>query len=991
MCVPSIDIVYTWVNGSDPEWSLIKNKYKDEYLERIHPKKRVGTTASATSNFTPKVNSASTSNSTAHNNGTLSPSPSLDGSEEPSVGSDNRYRDNEELRYSLRSIFRFSPWVRNIYIVTANQVPWWLNMEHPRLHMINHNEIFPNPNDLPTFSSPAIESNLHRIPGLSKKFVYFNDDVMLGAPTWPSDFHSPSTGQKVYLSWEVPKCSDGCSDSWIGDGQCDLACNNTRCLWDLNDCENTTAATTNTGRGGGHHHSGRRSHTFYCASGCALNWVGDKVCDSKCENVECAWDGGDCGIEKLWDGTLFGVDVDSSSSERTTAMGGGWVVLSSDEHTSSSTTSIASPVDQLQLEHGNATLETDEERAMSEQVAALILQIHKNSGTRTPTTTSPESLDKLPTPPLDEKSGEESTTNYTNPSARRPLPIYFVRSGMSSMYINMSSIFPSFPLNFGTVLKATHNGPNVLGNAIVLQHYKVMVLLFQTDEDAKNRGRSVVNIQVEGSVLVKELGDENGTVVNTTYRPVHIEFELSTNAAGKDDIGVVVGTELEEKEEEEEVRERGRRRRKRENAGKENRRVVIRVRNDTVSPNETKWNHTVARQESLGSSAIYLPGDLSAGIVRLSNLTKTMNLVNDDASSTGAPPPIGAPPSSSTPTRRRLLARRRSFSPAPLPLPSQEQKNQLGRRRRHLLDIYGDSLVNVNMMYHARFGKMARKVPAHMPHMIDVDVMDELWSEYPTKFAKTSGRRFRGGEDMQFSFAHFYWLIHKVPEKDLQSIWNHDLDADGDGRLNTNELRSLAAIVEGKAPEESTIRDITTCMRPANVEDITEETLDGTVRMKKTTYPHATFGQFMECARAVQGVKEKWRAPPTHTIMDLDEVTFEMIGDDYNHTKEQLDGIRARRTKFVCVNDDMHNPSKELQDMLHDFYEALFALPSPFELPAGQRNPYLYTDKMRSYYNQQQQRHWWTNAVVFCFIVCVILRGYFQQRERGHEASVQSN
>ena len=33
--------------------------------------------------------------------------------------------------------------------------------------------------DLPTFSSPAIEANLHLIPNLSEHFLYFNDDLLL--------------------------------------------------------------------------------------------------------------------------------------------------------------------------------------------------------------------------------------------------------------------------------------------------------------------------------------------------------------------------------------------------------------------------------------------------------------------------------------------------------------------------------------------------------------------------------------------------------------------------------------------------------------------------------------------------------------------------------------------------------------------------------------------------------------------------------------------
>lgn len=94
--------------------------------------------------------------------------------------SSNRYRDSSELRFSIRSLVKNAPWVRHIYIVTDNQIPHWLNLETTQLSIVTHEEIFPNKSHLPVFSSPAIESHLHRIPGLSKKFIYFNDDVFLG-------------------------------------------------------------------------------------------------------------------------------------------------------------------------------------------------------------------------------------------------------------------------------------------------------------------------------------------------------------------------------------------------------------------------------------------------------------------------------------------------------------------------------------------------------------------------------------------------------------------------------------------------------------------------------------------------------------------------------------------------------------------------------------------------------------------------------------------
>lgn len=58
-------------------------------------------------------------------------------------------------------------------------------------------DIFQNHSHLPTFSSPAIETHIHRIPGLSQKFIYLNDDVMFGKDVWPDDFYSHSKGQKV--------------------------------------------------------------------------------------------------------------------------------------------------------------------------------------------------------------------------------------------------------------------------------------------------------------------------------------------------------------------------------------------------------------------------------------------------------------------------------------------------------------------------------------------------------------------------------------------------------------------------------------------------------------------------------------------------------------------------------------------------------------------------------------------------------------------------
>ena len=224
--------------------------------------------------------------------------------------SSNRFADNSELKFSLRSVDKFVPWVRKIFIVTNGQIPNWLDLNHPRIKLVTHQEIFTNQSHLPTFSSPAIESHIHRIPGLSKKFIYMNDDVFFGAPVWPDDFFTHSQGQKIYLSWAVPNCNEGCPASWINDKYCDKACNVSACDYDGGDCLGSQAnkkggswALQNTAQ---RFANSRMSE--YCFPGCAINWVGDRYCDGNCNHKECAFDGGDCGVQNF--NMLFSYTLD---------------------------------------------------------------------------------------------------------------------------------------------------------------------------------------------------------------------------------------------------------------------------------------------------------------------------------------------------------------------------------------------------------------------------------------------------------------------------------------------------------------------------------------------------------------------------------------------------------------------------------------------------------------------------------------------------------
>lgn len=131
-----IDFVILWVDGSDPLWQKQKNAYLDQTVEDDRPQ---------------------------------------------------RYRDFDFLRYWFRGVEMFAPWVRKIHFVTWKHLPDWLNTAHPKLHIVNHADYMPG-DYLPVFNSDALELNLFRIEGLSEKFVYFNDDVLLIDKTDPKDF-----------------------------------------------------------------------------------------------------------------------------------------------------------------------------------------------------------------------------------------------------------------------------------------------------------------------------------------------------------------------------------------------------------------------------------------------------------------------------------------------------------------------------------------------------------------------------------------------------------------------------------------------------------------------------------------------------------------------------------------------------------------------------------------------------------------------------------
>lgn len=138
---PIIDFVVTWMDGNDENWRREKRQYES---------------------------------------GTDTLDSGTDDREE-------RYRDWELLAYWFRGIEKYAPWVRTIHFVTWGHLPKWLNVNHPKLHIVRHEDFIPK-QYLPVFNSNVIELHMHRIPGLAEHFVYFNDDIFITGQVKPEDF-----------------------------------------------------------------------------------------------------------------------------------------------------------------------------------------------------------------------------------------------------------------------------------------------------------------------------------------------------------------------------------------------------------------------------------------------------------------------------------------------------------------------------------------------------------------------------------------------------------------------------------------------------------------------------------------------------------------------------------------------------------------------------------------------------------------------------------
>jgi len=143
-----VDAVITWVDGADPKLKAKQAQY-----------------------FTPN--------------------------DKDDITSAGRFADSNEIYYCISAILKNAPFINRIFIVTDDQNPAVIEQikatfgpeSADKITAVDHKDIFAGYEQyLPTFNSISIETVLHRIPDLSERYIYFNDDFMIAKPVDEADF-----------------------------------------------------------------------------------------------------------------------------------------------------------------------------------------------------------------------------------------------------------------------------------------------------------------------------------------------------------------------------------------------------------------------------------------------------------------------------------------------------------------------------------------------------------------------------------------------------------------------------------------------------------------------------------------------------------------------------------------------------------------------------------------------------------------------------------
>ncbi|CAM4454025.1 unnamed protein product [Lepidochelys olivacea] len=919
----------------------------------------------------------------------------------------SRFEDNEELRYSLRSIERHAPWVRHIFIITNGQIPSWLNLDNPRITIVTHQDIFQNLSHLPTFSSPAIESHIHRIAGLSQKFIYLNDDVMFGKDVWPDDFYSHSKGQKVYLTWPVPNCAEGCPGSWIKDGYCDKACNNSACDWDGGDCIGNSGGSRYIAGGGGGGGAGNGppwqfgagiSGVSYCNQGCANSWLADKFCDQACNVLSCGFDAGDCGqdhFDELYKVTLQqnqtqyiipkgeylpyfsfaeiakkGIEGAYSDNPiiRHASVANKWKTIHLVMHSGMNATVI----------YFNLTFQDKNDEEFKMQIAVEV-DTREEPKLNTSSTQKSDTFIKI-TPSVSEAEmifediPEEERfprvrkrPNNTKESFLEDVVMPAVNVSFLPEDVRLALWNLDLKLENGDI---THKGYN-LSKAALLRSFQMLPTMTKTKEMPGMERKGIYDdVKEQKNLTIWHKPDKD--LISGKREAVTKKHEAvpSKSVATKNTVVTM----------------------------KVNRQFPLKSISESMPVIQNMGNKNGSREKILNAlipKETHKSKDIG-NVETVEEKKKEMEINKPHAN-------VDTAGSKVLPGRK--LQYYTGSDQGFLPWEKNKYFQDLldeeealikemsyftdGKRiGRQLKDTFADSLRYVNKLLNSKFGFTSRKVPAHMPHMIDRIVMQELQDMFPEEFDKTSFHKVRHSEDMQFAFSYFYYLMSAVQPLNISQVFD-EVDTDQSGILSDREIRTLATRIH-ELP--LSLQDLTSleqmlinCSKalPSNITQI------NVIPPTQESYydpnlPPVTKNLVTNCKPVTDRIRKAYKDKNKYRfeIMGEEEIAFKMIRTNVSHVVGQLDDIRKNPRKFVCLNDNIdhnHKDAQTVKAVLRDFYESMFPIPSQFELPREYRNRFLHMHELQEWRAYRDKLKFWTHCVLVTLIVFTVISFFAEQ------------
>ena len=784
---------------------------------------------------------------------------------------ENRFFDNDELKYSMRSLEKYAPWIRNVYLVTNGQVPSWLNLTHPKVKLVTHADIFLNKSHLPTFSSPAIESHLHRIKGLSKRFIYFNDDVLLGKKIYPDEFFTLSRGFKFHLAWALPGCNPKCPNSWINDGYCDKACNTSECDFDGGDCDRNKTSNR-----GSPYDNARLAFVnqsqlvfpgFYCSPGCSTSWLADRYCDNACNNKNCAFDMGDCGLAKF--NELFEVKLFDSAPKGESSLL---------EKTLSLPTQITAFYLNFtcnEAEHSIRILNANYEENKLVRTISVVNKFHVLTVLLMPSANSENATSE----------NEEMFKIYLNANLNNSLV-----SSSSDLNMTLTVKLNAYAGTFETELNSSTpvNNENLITTG-----------LSSAKKTTKNNTIKIDYNELNPKNVHKKLNIDKRENITQLY-PANVKFSFKLLQNLYENYFEYL------------------------NYSHANEYISDDGFHYKLKRFQDKLNNQV-KKSYLDLLENFDKNKLDAGDKQdrllydllFSNDTALLNRIDKEV----------------------LISK--YLNESGISYADTNETNIFIRfRKRKLLDTFADSLKYVNRLFNQIYGYTPRKVPAHMPHLIDRQIMIKLQEKFSDEFEKTSANRLRSSTDMQYAFTYYYYVMSELEQFDEHRLFD-EFDLNMNGLLDDSELMVVNLKLSSRpfslnqyAPHEASISDMIS---------LNKEFSDSLNKCRPNrTEKRLNKTEFASCTPLVEYLKDKfWENSADakfkykfETVGDED-TKFVMIGGDPLDIEVKLSNLIREPKKFICLNDNidykLKNEAAELKRILKNFYSYLYPLKSSFE------------------------------------------------------------